>query len=800
MLKNYINATLRNLNRYRAFTTINILGLAFGLATCLLIATYVIDELSFDRFHHKADRIVRVIFKGQVPGGEIKEANVMPPTAKVIKADFPEIEETTRLVQAGRPFFVIDGKKFNTENMAFVDPNFFDVFTFPIVAGILDSDFQNPNTIILTESVANKYFGTTQVIGRELLIKDIDKPFKIVAIAKDLPHNSHIQFDVFASMASYPQEKSDSWLESGFFTYAVLKEGASYRSVEAKLPALFEKYAGPQFPAAFGMSFTAYQKTGKLALHLQKLTDIHLNSDFNIDLSAPGDIRYIYIFSAIGVFMLLIASINFMNLSTASASRRAKEVGIRKVLGSGRRELTFQFLVESLLLTLLALILALILAFLALPAFNELSGKNLQLHFFADWWTIPVLITTWLTVGLLAGSYPAFFLSAFKPVSVLKGKLIPENRGLGLRSSLVVFQFLISIGLIICTTVLYKQLDYIQHKKLGYDKDQVIVLQTWPLGKNEEVFKEKLLQDSRIVHVTNSPYVPAGDSYSNNFFVHPKDNPDQWVKALRYDIDDQYIPTLGITISAGRNFSTDYGLDSLSAIINETAARAFGWEGNALGKTLVNSQKKQLTVVGIVKDFHFKSLHERISPLVMVMNSNFGNLIIKTSKGDADDLLRYAKPTYDSLNPELPFSSTFLDDRINNTYEVERKTGYILGLFTGLTIFVACLGLFGLATFAANQRTKEIGIRKVLGASEMKLVQMLVQDFIKLILLALVIASPIAWWLMNRWLADFAYRIEIKWWMFALAGLSAVLIAILTVSWQAIRAAMMNPVKSLREE
>lgn len=800
MISNYIKTAWRNLNRQKTFTSINIVGLAIGLASCLLISIYVIDELSYDRFHNNAERIVRVVFKGEVPGGEIKEANVMPPTAKAIKSEMPEVEETTRLVQAGRPIILMNGKKFNEEEMAFVDPNFFDFFSFPITQGNSVNSFQDPNSIILTESVAKKYFGNLDVIGKEIVIKDNDKSFKIIAIAKDLPRNSHIQIDIFASMASYPNEKSTSWMESGFYTYAVLKEGTNYKALESKLPALFEKYAGPQFPAAFGMSFKDYQKTGKLGLHLQPLTDIHLHSDFNIDMSAPGDIRYVYIFSAIAVFMLIIASINFMNLSTASASRRAKEVGIRKVLGSGRKALTVQFLTESILLTFFSLVLALILSFLMLPAFNQLSGKDLNIDFFSNWWILPLLLSIWLVVGLLAGSYPAFFLSSFKPVSVLKGKILPDNRGLGLRSGLVVFQFFISIGLIICTAVLYKQLDYIQHKKLGYDKNQVLVLQTWPLGKNEEVFKQKLMQDSRVLHVTNSPYVPAGSTFSNNFFVHPMEKPDQLVKALRYDIDDQYIPTLGIEMSVGRNFSKEYGTDSLSAIINETAAAAFGWKEDAIGKTLVNGDHKQLTIVGVVKDFHFKSLHERISPLVMVMNNNFGNLIVKTKNADVAELLATIKTTYDSLNPELPFSSTFLDERINNTYQIERKTGYLLGLFTGLTIFVACLGLFGLATFTANQRTKEIGIRKVLGASELGIVQLLVKDFIKLIVIALVIASPIACTLMNKWLSDFAYRIEIQWWVFLLAGFVAVFIAIMTVSWQALRAAMANPVKSLREE
>lgn len=801
MFQNSLKTALRNLFRQRMFAAINVVGLATGIATCLLIGLFVFDEWNYDRFHEKADRIVRIVFTGSVPGGEIKEANVMPPTARAMQAEFPEVEETTRLAQGGRPFFLVNNQSFNDEELAFVDSNFFQVFSFRLLQGSTETSLIAPYTAVLTENTARKYFGTTDVVGKEFSIKGDSTPLKVTGVVKNLPPHSHIHFDVFASMGSHPNSTSHSWMESGFYTYAVLRSGADFKAVEAKLPALFEKYAGPQFPSAFGMSYTEHRNAGNtVGLHLQRLTDIHLHSDFANDLSAPGDIRYVYIFSAIGLFTLLIASINFMNLTTAGASRRAKEVGVRKVLGSRRQSLTFQFLIESFLLSFIALFLALGLSYVALPLFNQLSDKSLTLDILAHWWVIPSLLAVGLMVGILAGSYPAFFLSAFKPVAVLKGKLTPDNKNTGLRSGLVVFQFLISICLIICTTVVYKQLDYIQHKKLGYDKEQVIVLQTWPLGKNEEVFRQQLLQDTRVLHVTNSPYVPAGATYQNNFFVHPLDHPSHWVKTLRYDVDEHYIPTLGIEIVAGRNFSMDYGTDSLNAIINQTAAAAFGWTHDALGKTLVNGDNKHLQVIGVVKDFHFKSLRESISPLVMVMNKNFGNLIIKTKPGSPSALLSAIEAKYNALPHDLPFSFSFLNERISNTYHAERKTGAILGIFAGLTIFVACLGLFGLATFTAYQRTKEIGIRKVLGATAAGIVRLLVIDFVKLIAIALLIACPIAWWVMNKWLEDFAYRVNIQWWVFGLAGITAITIAILTVSWRAIKAATANPVESLRNE
>jgi len=804
MIRNYFKTAWRNLRRQRAFAAINIVGLAIGLATCLLIGLFVFDEWSYDRFHEKADRIVRVVFKGEVQGGKLNEAHVMPPTARVIAAEYPEVALATRLRNAGKPHFLVGDKHFRDEAMAFVDPNFFSVFTLPLLQGDPATALTKPNTVVISESVAKAYFGDTDPMGQALRVKD-GEPVYVMGVMADVPTNSHLQFDLFASMATLPDAQSTSWMESEYYTYLVLREGYDYKLLEAKLPETFEKHISPQFLQAFGMSYTEYRKAGNaIGLYLQPLTDIHLRSDFAYDLGTPSDIRYVYIFGAIAVFMLLIASINFMNLSTAAASKRAKEVGVRKVLGSGRKSLVYQFLIESFLLTLAALVLAVALAYVALPLFNQLAGKTLTLHVLGQWQIWPILLLLGIVVALLAGCYPAFFLSAFNPVSVLKGKLAPANRGLGLRSGLVVFQFLISIGLIFCTTVVYKQLDYIQNKKLGYNKEQVLVLQTWTLGKQEEAFRQQLLQDSRVMSVTNSPYVPAGPTYNNNFFVYPEDSPQQGIKTLRYEVDEHYIPTLGIELKSGRNFSPSFGTDSSAVIINEKAAETLGWTDNALGQRIFPAgaqvDSAGLHVIGVVNDFHFKSLHEPITPLVMVLNENFGNLIVKAQPGNPSALLQTMEKRYNAFNVDMPFSYSFLDDRIDNTYQAENKTGTILGIFAGLTIFVACLGLFGLATFTAYQRTKEIGIRKVLGATVANIIRLLIHDFVKLIGIALVIASPIAWWVMNNWLEDFAYRITIEWWVFAVAGLAAVAIALITVSWQAIHAAVANPGDSLRNE
>lgn len=774
-----------------------------GLTTCLLISLYIHNEWSYDRFHDKADRIVRVVFGGKLSGGEIKEANVMPPVAQAFLDEFPEVEESTRMRHGGRPFFEVNGKRFHEEGVAFVDSNFFNVFSFRLLQGNAQHMLKEPYMAVISEEVAQKFFGTDDAIGKEITIKDDDRPLKVTGVFENLPQNSHFHFDIFVSMSSFQGADSNSWMESGYYTYLVLQPDYDYQALESKLPALFEKYAGPQFPAAFGMDYKEFQNTGAdIGLHLQKLKDIHLRSDFSDHLSAPGSIQHIYIFGAVAMFMLLVAIINFMNLSTAGATDRAKEVGVRKVLGSTQGALRSQFLAESLSLTFISLVLSIGLAYVVLPMFNRFSGKMLSVDFLFSWQVWPVILLFGLVVGLMAGSYPAVFLSSFKPSTVLKGKWMRENGRLGLRNGLVVFQFFISIGLIFSTIVVYCQLHFMQHTNLGYDKEQVLVLQTWPLGEKETFFKEQLLQDSRVVNVTSSPYVPAGASYSNNFSVHPDEDPSRLVKTLRYDVDEQYIPTLGMEIVEGRNFSSMYGTDSLSAIINEAARDAFGWTDDVLDKILVGviGDNKPLRVIGVVKNFHFKSMYERITPLIMVMTPHSGNLIVKTSNGDISGLLRTIEGSYESLSPELPLAYSFLDERINNTYLAERKTAEILGVFAGMTIFVACLGLVGLATFTAYQRTKEIGIRKVLGASVAGIVRLLSTDFIKLVGMAILIALPIAWWVMSKWLEDFAYQIDIEWWMFAVAGLSAIVIALVTVSFQAIKAAVANPVESLRNE
>ncbi|MVM33060.1 FtsX-like permease family protein [Spirosoma sp. HMF4905] len=817
MLTNYIKIAWRNLVRNRLFSAINIVGLALGLATCLLILVYVLHELSYDRFNDKADRTVRVFFRGSVQGNQMNEPHVMPPVAQALHSEFPEVEEATRLRMGGSPLISYQDKTFKESAFTFADSNFFQVFSIPFLKGDAKTALLQPNTVVVTQKFAHKYFGSDDPIGKIITLKTENNAYKITGLVDKIPSNSHFDFDLFASMASLPEAKSSSWLQSEFFTYIVLPKGYDYKQLEVKLPQIIEKYMGPQLPQAMGMSLAQFhQKGNELSLLLQPLTDIHLHSTFSYDLKPLGNIRYVYLFGAIALFMLLIACINFMNLSTASATKRAREVGVRKVMGSSQPALIGQFMIESLLLTTVALALSTSIVRLVLPTFRAFVGQELPLDFLGDYWLWGGLCGIGLLTGVVAGSYPAFFLSSFKPVVVLKGGpafrggpsgWLPMGKGAGLRSSLVVFQFVISITLIVATTVVYQQLMYMQHKPLGYDNDQVIVLpQTWQLGSKEALLRDQLRQDPRIVNVSLSGFLPAGQSYGNNFFVSPDNNQAQIVKSLRYDVDENYIPTLGMKLQLGRNFSRDFSTDSSAIIVNEAAARSFGWGNNALKHTLKhilsNSKDTQKTyqVVGVVKDFHFRPLHERITPLVMVLGNNAGTLIVKAKTPDMAGLLASMEQKWKTLMPNEPFVYSFLGERYQNSYATELKTGQILGFFSGLTILVACLGLFGLVSFTTEQRTKEIGVRKVLGASITSIVGLLSKDFLKLVTIAIVLASPVAWWTMNRWLQDFAYKIDIDWWMLALAGALAVGIALLTVSFQSIRAALMNPVKSLRSE
>lgn len=803
-----IKTAWRSLRKNKTFSFINIAGLSIGISVSFIIFMYVQDELSYDKFNKNADRIARVIFQANINGGKINESNVMPPVAEAMKNDFPEVEDATRLMNYGTPKILNKAETFKGGRVAFVDPNFFSIFTLPMIGGNAKTALSRLNTIVLTKATAEKYFGNDpggyrDAIGKTLSLNRGTDIYTITGIIENIPSNSHFHFDMFASMTGWKDATSNSWMTSGFYTYLLLKRGVNYQDMEAKFPAMVVKYMGPQIQQQMGLSLEQFRTKGNsLGFALQPLTSIHLHSQTSNEFEPGGNASYVYIFGVIAIFMLLIACINFINLSTAGASKRAKEVGIRKVVGSSRFQLIRQFLFESLLLTAFALITAAALVKLALPAFNEISAKHLEF----DIKPAIAFVVLGLFTGIAAGIYPAFYLSSFNPIAVLNGKVKANHNSFGLRSSLVVFQFFISVGLIISTIVVYQQMKFIENKNIGYDKEQVLTIpNSSALGRNEQIYKQEMMKDSRIINATSSLYKPAGPTNYNNALAYPQGDENHLLNAVEYHVDEQYIPTMGIQLAAGRNFSKEFATDSFALVINESAARALGWDDlRAVGKTIIRQNSDRGTnvpfhVIGVVKDFNFKSLHESISPLLMSLHPE-GGLIFKIKPTDISGLLATMKKKWDGYHTDEPFTYSFMDDLFNKTYSAEQKTGTVLNIFSLLIIFVACLGLFGLVTYTAEQRTKEIGIRKVLGASVTQVIQMLSKEFLKLVLIASLIAFPVAWWAMNKWLQSFAYRINISWWIFAVAGLAALVIALATVSFQAIKAAVANPVESLRME
>jgi len=811
MILNYIKTAYRSLLKNKGFTTINILGLSLGLVSCLLIIFYVVDELSYDRYNVNANRIYRVNEDLKLGENNVLYAVCMPPLAQTLKNDFPYVENTLRLKNGGSRHVKKGNVSILEDKTAFADPSLFSVFTLPMISGSPATALTEPNSVVLTETTAKKYFNSTNVVGKTLTFDD-NNFYKVTGVIQDIPRQSHFNFDFFISMSTLPDSRSTEWLRSDYNTYVLFKSAADHKKLEAALPAFLNKYSGTQMQEQLKMSMTAFEKSGSFfRLNLTPLTDIHLKSNRSGELGANGTIQYVYIFSAIALFILLIACVNFMNLSTARSSNRAREVGVRKVLGSGRKQLIAQFLTESILVTFAATVIAFIATQALLPVFNQLAGKDILINFQTLVWLIPALLVIVLVVGALAGSYPAFYLSAFNPVNVLKGKLSTGFKGSRLRSFLVVLQFSISIFLIIGTLVIYNQLSYIQNKDLGYNRNQVLIIQnTSELNNNNaaKIFKQEVKQLPGITDATLTGYLPTSKSKNTAIFF--KDASFDQKKALfpqTWEVDEDYIKTLEMKMVSGRSFSSQMLTDSSGIIINESAAKFLGLK-DPLNKPLYRSNggkqdlsnSKAYHIIGVVKDFNFSSLRDVVSPVVLVMAQNTGSLSIRVSTNNLPSLISQIQQKWNEVSPNIKMNFSFMDQDFDASYRAEQRMGTIFIVFTSLAIIIACLGLFGLAAYAAEQRTKEIGIRKVLGASVSAITTMLSIDFIKLVFIAIVISLPVGWFLMNKWLQDFAYRESIHWWVLALAGTTAILIALITIGFQSIKAAMSNPVNSLKSE
>ncbi len=808
MLRNYIRTAFRNLWKYKFYSFINILGLAIGLACFLFILIYVKDELSYDRYHEKADRVYRLHSQANIFEQDLKMPQVGAPFGPYMVEQYPEVLQQVRFRERGSFLVNYENNNYREEKVIFADSTLFEVFSFPLREGDPSTALAEPFTAVITPAIAKKYFGNADPIGKSLEL-DNRRNYRITAVMEPIPDNTHFNYDMFLSLSSLNESRRTEWLSFNFQTYLVLKETADPKAVEAKFPDIIQEHIGREVQQYMGVTYDDFEKQGNsLAFSLFPLTDIHLHSHLDGELSANSDIRYVYIFSAIGLFILLLACINFMNLSTARSANRAKEVGLRKVVGADRSNLVMQFLSESVVISFLALVIAIAIMRLSLPHFNALAGKTMSFSQINQPWLWLAMLGMIFGVGLLAGSYPAFFLSAFRPIQTLKGKLAMKGGNSLFRNSLVVFQFAITIILIIGTLVVYDQLNYIQNKKLGFNKDQILILNdAYALQNNIMPFKEELKRNPDVLNATISGFLPTPSSRNNNAtFLGRNPETSSTHVVTQFSVDYDYVNTLGMEIVEGRDFSHDFPTDSSAVIINEAAAQIFGITEDALGQEIGTWGGGQdgsyviFKVIGVVKNFHFESLREKIGPLMMFISNSQGNLTMRVNTDNLPNFLTNLEKKWNEFAPGQPFAFEFMDEAFFQVYEAETRIGGIIRLFTFLAIFVACLGLLGLATYTTEQRTKEIGIRKVLGAPVGRIYLLLTSEFAKWVAIANIIALPAGYLLMRQWLQGFEYQAGIGWHTVLFAALLGVTIAVLTVSFHAIRAATVNPIESLKHE
>lgn len=800
MLQNYFKLAFRNIRKYKFFSAINILGMSIGIAACLLIVLYVADELSYDRFHANADRIYQVGLHAKIGDQDINTANTCPPMAETLVKEVPGVEQATRIASFwGAPTLKYEDKVFTEEKIFHADSNFFNFFSFKLVEGDPNTALQEPNTLVLTESMAKKYFGNEPAVGKLITVGGT-QAYKVTGITPDAPTNSHFSYNVLLSAASAEQLQRTVWLNNFMYTYFILDENTPVEAVEGKFAALIEKYVGPEVEKFMGVTMEQMDaQGGEYGYFTTPLTDIHLRAATRDGLQPGGNITYVYFFGGIGLFIILIACINFMNLSTARSAGRAKEVGLRKTLGSLRGQMIRQFLAESTVYSFIAVVVALVMCYVLLPHFNLLAGKQLGMEVFAQPWFVVAILVLIVFVGVVAGSYPAFYLTSFSAVEVLKGKVRAGMRSKGVRSMLVVFQFALSIFLIIFTAVVYQQIEFMQQRNLGIDKHNVLVIpNAGRLGESKMAFKNTVEQQTGIV----------GASYTNNSF--PGVNNTTVFKAAGseqdhimgvYYADYDHQEVMKFEMKEGRYFSPDFPSDSTAILLNEAAVREFGFEKPLEEEVIFNDDGKRqnLRVIGVYKDFNFESLKTKIRPLAIRLTKDSYQLMVRYQGRPAEAVASVEK-IWKQQAPGEPFDYSFLDERFDELFRSEQRMGQLFTVFSGLAIFIACLGLFALAAFMAEQRTKEIGIRKAMGASTTGLTLMLSKEFTKLVIIAFIPAALAAWFVVDSWLNAFAYRVDINPLIFVASGLIATAIAWFTVSFQSIKAAASSPVNSLRYE
>ena len=799
MFRNYLTVILRHLFRHRGYSAINVLGLAIGLASCILIMLYVQDELSYDQHHERKDRIYRIAVSMTAEGRTDEWARTPSAWAPVLMEEYPEIERFTRWKPPNSSWLIgYNEKSYEEKFFIFADSTIFDIFTIPLVQGNPGTALAEPHTVVVSETMAKLIFGNENPMGK-VVSADDTYMFTVTGIMRDMPKNSHFQADFLASFSSlaasgiYNEPTTIQNMDRTLYTYLLIKEGYAPEDLEEKLPQFPVRHLGERLNT-LGMEIIPY---------LQPLTDIHLHSDLKLELKANSDIRYVYIFTSVAAFMLLIACVNFMNLSTARSTRRAQEVGIRKVLGARRVQLTGQFIGESVIFSFIALAVALVLVHLILPEFSRFSGKALAMDY-GSTWLMPALLAIALCAGIIAGGYPAFVLSSFRPVAVLSGALKAGVSQSLLRKALITFQFVVSIIMIVGTVVILEQLEYIRNKKLGFDKEHVVVVR---LPDDETVqgfsaFRNKVMQYPEIVNLSTSTSVPGRLTATS--FIQPEGcimENTPLIPTIWTGFD--FIETMGIEIVSGRSFSRAVASDNYSVLVNETAARTFGWE-DPIGKEFTYTHTPDyppMHVVGVMADFHYHTLHQRIEPLLILFWEGGNTMVVRLSSQSLSRGLEVLQDQWRETYPNHPpMESYFLDQDLDQKYAAEQRLGSVFLVGTVLSILIACLGLLGLASFMAEQRTREIGVRKVVGATITNVILLLSKDFTRLILIAFVLGVPISYYIMQGWLEDFPYRIEMSLWMFILTGLAALLITWLTVGYHALKAATANPADALRTE
>jgi len=807
MWKNYLKVAIRSMRRQKFYAFINIFGLTVGMATAMLILLYISDEVSYDKFHKDADRTYRLGIHGRLAEQDFNMASSATPMAAALVEEIPEIEAAVRIMPITKVIVQYGDIGFTEDQIMLADSNFFSFFDFTLLEGSVEDALRGPNKLVLTESAAKKYFnyqgpGDPSPLGKIILVGTSAKACEVTGIAQDPPTNSHFTFNILESMETWEGSRDPYWTSNNVYTYYKLKPLADPQ-LQPKFDAMVDKFVGPEIQQYLGITIDEFRKQGgAYSYQNEKLTDIHLKSTFDEQIAPNGDIQYLYIFGAIGLFIILIACINFMNLATARSANRAKEVGIRKTVGALKSRLIAQFFSESILYAVLSLAVALVVIWTVLPMFNQLSGKLISIETLFSARFMLGMLALLLIVGLGAGIYPAIYLTSFQPVEVLKGKIKAGFRSSGIRSVLVVLQFTISITLIISTMIVFQQLEFIQNKNLGFSKENVLVIDNVnKLGTSRQAFKNILSQREGIKGVSYSQSVPPLIRNSSVYRPVGEDKEDILFGLNR--IDQDYLTTLGMTMAEGRNFSKDIASDSMAVIVNETAMKLIGWdsfEGREILEYAEDGPGKKYQVIGVVKDFNFESLKQQVKPFLLFYRPESSMISIRLDGQNIQSTVAFIGQQWKELSGNTPFDYVFVDQEFDALFRAEQRMSSIFTIFTFLAIAIACLGLLGLASFTAEQRAKEISIRKVMGSTVSQVVILLSSGFTRLVIFSFLIAAPLAYYGMSNWLQSFAYRIDINAWTVLVGGLAALILAWLTISYQSYKAARANPAKSLRAE